>query len=158
MGKKNVAPHGYGKDHPGWRGGRARSGGYIRLLLPGHPRADFKGRVSEHIVVVERAMGHYLREPAQVHHVDGNGENNHPSNLVACDNDSYHKLLHKRQRALDACGNANAQRCSICHRYDRQEDFSISSCKRHKSCHAAQQMRRNHANNLGSIGQQRVGK
>lgn len=62
-----------------------------------------------------------------MHHVDGNGHNNHPSNLVVCENQSYHWILHRRQRAYDATGDANANYCEVCLKYDRQDELRSSS-------------------------------
>jgi len=107
-----------------WNGGRAWSGGYPAVRAPeGHPRTNARGYIREHILVVERALGHYLPTTARVHHVDEDKTNNAPPNLVVCQNDAYHFLLHQRQRALDACGDANAVPCKYCHGYDRQDDM-----------------------------------
>lgn len=54
-----------------------------------------------HILVAERALGRQLKTPECVHHLDGDGCNNSPGNLVICPNDSYHKLLHKRSREYE---------------------------------------------------------
>lgn len=111
------------KEHHGnWRGGRNVSDGYVVVLAPDHPRANHR-YVREHVLIVERAMGKLLRGTAEVHHVDGNGTNNEPSNLVACDSHAYHCLLHRRTRAFLACGDPSASRCSICGGHDRQEDI-----------------------------------
>jgi hypothetical protein len=113
----------------------------------GHPRAR-KGYVAEHILVVERALGHYLGEKHPVHHVDENKQNNANTNLVACEDHAYHMLLHRRLRALLACGDANAHRCTYCHRYDNQDDITLlrgvgqrSERSYHRRC-AAEYMRR----------------
>jgi hypothetical protein len=72
----------------------------------------------EHVIVAERAIGHRLPKGAIVHHVNGIRTDNRNSNLVVCPNDSYHQLLHVRQRALAACGNANFRKCDYCPKYD----------------------------------------
>ena len=94
-----------------WKGGRYNQGGYVML------RVGPKELVFEHIVVVERAMGKTLRRSAPVHHIDGNKVNNTNRNLVACDSAAYHNLLHRRQRALAAFGDANARQCCLCHEW-----------------------------------------
>jgi HNH endonuclease len=58
-----------------------------------------RGRVGLHVLVAEKALGKPLPKGAIVHHVDGNTLNNAPSNLVICQDQAYHCLLHKRQRA-----------------------------------------------------------
>jgi HNH endonuclease len=125
-----------GERHPQWRGGvHHYSTGYVGLKCPDHPRAGRHGYVMEHILVVERAMGKYLRLGAPVHHVDEDKTNNAPTNLVACDSEQYHRLLHQRKRAYDACGDPNAQRCSVCGTYGDQPSFVGG---RHRECNARQ--------------------
>ena len=72
-------------------------------------------RDREHRVIAESALGRPLPENAQVHHHDGDGRHNVGSNLVICQDLSYHRLLHYRQRVLRAGGNPNTDRlCSMC--------------------------------------------
>jgi len=118
--------------------------GYVLALAKGHPRANRDGYVWEHVLVAERACGKHLPATAVVHHVDGNPANNDPSNLIVCQDQAYHKLLHQRATALNACGNASALKCDICHRYDRQEEIRAYSYRkgigrygRHLSCNRA---------------------
>lgn len=120
--------------------------GYVDVFAPGHPRAHRKngqrsGYVFEHILVAENALGRTLPATAVVHHVNGQKDDNHtPFNLVICEDQGYHMLLHKRQRAMDACGDPNAWLCGYCKRYDRQDDITVSTrgggCLRayHRSC------------------------
>jgi hypothetical protein len=85
-----------------WKGGRSVMGsGYVRVYVPGHHRAT-NGYVLEHIIVAEKALGRPLEEKHPVHHFDLNRANNANSNLVICEDEAYHKLLHQRQRALEA--------------------------------------------------------
>ncbi len=74
--------------------------------------------VNEHIRVAEQALGRPLPKGVQVHHVDNNRLNNAGTNLVICRDCSYHRLLHVRTKALDACGNANWRKCKFCRTYD----------------------------------------
>lgn len=99
--------------------------GYVLALAPDHPRANKDGYVLEHILVVETALGHTLRRSAAVHHVNGDKANNSPTNLVACQDAAYHVVLHRRQRAYEACGNPNALRCEWCKSYDRQDELYV---------------------------------
>lgn len=71
-----------------------------------------------HIAIAERAIGGPLPRGAEVHHVNGDKTDNRPSNLVVCPDRDYHMLLHARQRAQDACGNANWRKCVRCKQYD----------------------------------------
>lgn len=118
--------------------------GYIWVIRKGHPRANRDGYVSEHVLIAERAINRFLEAHHPIHHVDRNPANNSNANLVICEDQAYHKLLHQRQSALDACGNPNAMRCDICHTYDRQEEIRTYSYGRgpghygrHLSCNRA---------------------
>lgn len=69
-------------------------------------------------VVVEKILGRILNSKVIIHHIDKDGWNNSNNNLVVCPDQAYHKLLHKREDALIACGNPNWRKCSFCKLYD----------------------------------------
>jgi len=71
-----------------------------------------------HRIIAEKAMGKSLPEGVVVHHVDGNRANNGPSNLVICPDEGYHKLLHRRQKAMETSGHADFLKCVFCKKYD----------------------------------------
>ena len=75
---------------------------------------------------VEKVMGKPLPFKAEIHHVNGDTNNNSNSNLVVCNDQAYHKLLHRRIRALIACGHANWRKCKFCKVYDAPENLYIS--------------------------------
>ncbi len=118
--------------------------GYIWTIEKGHPRANRDGYVSEHVLVAERAIGRFLEPSHPIHHFDGNPANNHNGNLVICEDQAYHKLLHQRQTAFAKCGNPSALHCDICHSFDHQDDIRAYSYRRgkgrygrHLSCNRA---------------------
>jgi len=75
----------------------------------------YKGNQTLHVVIAAKALGRPLPAGAEVHHVDGNKQNNANSNLVICPSRAYHMLLHVRQRVIAAGGNPNTQRiCTAC--------------------------------------------
>ena len=124
-----------------WKGGRYRHGsGYImRAAPPGHPRGQY---VLEHILVVESALGHYLRTTADVHHWNRDKADNRNQNLVACQDRAYHMLLHRRLRARAACGHPDWMMCLYCRRWDDPANLSVNRAGNqayHKSCAAAYQ-------------------
>jgi hypothetical protein len=95
-------------------------------LHGGYVRHGSGGRlIREHQLIAERALGKPLPKGAQVHHWDENKSNNSPENLVVCPSDAYHKLLHQRQRALNACGNANYRKCQFCKKWSDPETMKL---------------------------------
>jgi hypothetical protein len=66
--------------------------GYVLVWAPDHPRAS-RGRVPEHILVVEQMLGRFLARGEEVHHIDFDKQNNDPSNLLvvtASEHQKYH--------------------------------------------------------------------
>ena len=125
--------HSKKEHHPKWTGGQyQRADGYKLILLPSHPRAHGIGYVYEHIVIVEKAMGKPLNRPHVVHH-------HTPEQLVACENDAYHVLLHQRQRALRKSGHAHWLKCRFCKQYDDPKKLNVQANRRcgcHRECQA----------------------
>lgn len=72
-------------------------------------------KVFEHRSLAEQALGRPLPDGAEVHHMVDFRDN---SFLVICQNRKEHMWIHYRQRAFEACGNANWIKCSICKQYD----------------------------------------
>lgn len=79
----------------------------------------------EHIVIAAAALGRPIPTGAEVHHADGNSLNNHPSNLVICESHAYHQLLHRRSRALLACGDPDKLRCFACKSWDAPQGMYV---------------------------------
>jgi hypothetical protein len=122
-----------------WNNGRTNDRKYPMVTVKGHPRATRDGYVRESIVIAEKALGKFLPPPGMVHHVDGNPANSSPSNLVICQDDAYHKLLHCRARAYEACGHADWKKCWICKKYDDPANLYINPANNqslHRSCGA----------------------
>lgn len=109
-------------------GGHKRRDGYVVL--------DFSGEKKlAHVALAESALGRRLPAGAEVHHIDEDPSNNSPENLVVCPDAAYHKLLHQRQRAFDACGHYDWRRCHICKKYDAPQNMWTSRKKaHHRAC------------------------
>jgi len=70
------------ENHHNWKGGRYLSAdGYWYVLCRGHPNATKAGYIREHRLVMEKHLGRYLADDEEVHHIDGNTQNNVISNL-----------------------------------------------------------------------------
>ncbi len=132
---------------------RDRTARYIGLMCPDHPRAKEAGYVREHVLVAEKALGHYLPEGAIVHHVDEDVQNNKPNNLVICQDNAYHRLIHVRMRVVRHGGNPNTDKvCGGCSTAKSKTEFTklrratdglspfCSDCSKIK-CHAAYEKR-----------------
>lgn len=91
----------FGTENGNWKGGRCIVNGYQVVTSKGHHRAHSgTSKVYEHILKAEKALGKELPEKAQVHHINHNPLNNKNSNLVICQDQSYHFLLHVRERRI----------------------------------------------------------
>lgn len=132
-GKRNLEGYGVrqGADHPSWNGGKTITNGYVFLMRPGHPRANPHGYAPEHVLIAEKSLGKPLPPKAVVHH-------HSREQLVVCQDQAYHLLLHQRGRALATCGHANWRKCVYCKTYDDPAKLVISSKPRkapyHKDC------------------------
>lgn len=89
------------EEHPCWKGGRTTNPeGYKKILLPEHPYADSTGRVMEHRLVAEKAIGKFLPKNRPVHHVNLDVADNRNVNLVICDSNKYHQFIQSRTRKM----------------------------------------------------------
>jgi hypothetical protein len=111
-----------------WKGGKSVNHGRSIIFSPDHPRIIKHKYVYEHILIAEKTLGKFLPIGAVIHH--------HTSQqLVICENQAYHLLLHRRQRAYEACGHANWRKCWICKQWDDPVKLNISKKDTyHKDC------------------------
>lgn len=99
------------------------------LYQPDHPNAGKSGYLAESRVTAATALGHPLPKGAVVHHHRGEA-------LVICQDDNYHKLLHRRMKAFDATGDPHKRKCSYCHQWDDLINLYLSPAKAtyHRNC------------------------
>lgn len=96
-----------GEKHAQWKGIRSKSGRFM-LPAPGHPYAR-DGYVFRYRLVVEAHIGRYLLPSEDVHHINGNCQDDRIENLQVLSR-SEHAKIH---RALDRwSGHYNS--CVIC--------------------------------------------
>jgi len=136
----------YGAENPNWKGGVFnRADGYAFVRSPTHAKATKTRRYFyEHILIAEKAIGRCLPDKAVVHHVNQIPSDNRNNNLVICQDNSYHRLIHRRMRAYSACGNASAVMCSHCRSWgiagagDMSSVIGLGNHRQsyHKSCEA----------------------
>jgi len=80
-----------------WKNGRRKcKRGYIYILKPEHPFAILKGYVMEHRLVMEEAIGRYLKPKEVVHHENGIKDDNRLENLLLFTNQKEHLKYHKQ--------------------------------------------------------------
>lgn len=130
--------HDKADNHYKWRGGRCTGMGYEYLYRPEHPRADNRGYVAEHILVVESVIGRFLPASCIVHHINEIKNDNRKENLVVCENRAYHNLLHQRINAKKACEHTDWRKCYICKQYDMPENiifFLNQTSGHHRLCY-----------------------
>ena len=124
-----------------WRGGvSTRADGYRNIHMPEHPNASNGRQVLEHVLVATQMLGRPLPKGAVVHHINGNPSDNRPENLIICKDHAEHKRLHRRQRALEECGNPNYLKCEYCKQYDDPQNMWVSKVRssraHHRACNA----------------------
>jgi len=106
------------------------SDGYVKF------QRDNK-RIYEHVEVAQRALGRQLPRGAVVHHWNENKSDNRPENLLICPNSSYHKLIHQRTDAYEACGHAGWLKCKYCGQYESRGGLYIwpnTNVGAHRTC------------------------
>jgi len=70
-----------GSKNSNWKGGRTKhSSGYVLVYTPEHPRAHNR-YVFEHILVMEKKLGRYVRKDELIHHINGIKDDNRLENL-----------------------------------------------------------------------------
>ena len=122
--------------------------GYILIKDVESPLAQANGYVFAHWKVVYDLLGDIAspQKGHQIHHVDGNPKNNEPSNLVVCQDNAYHALLHARAKAFYGCGDVNKRQCYICKEFDEPENMIQRKNGKgsywHKECERIQRARK----------------
>ena len=80
-GIKRMADKMRGKNHYFWKGGKCKTGGYIKVKAYNHPDRDAQNYVREHRLVMEKILGRRLKSWEEIHHINGIKTDNRPKNL-----------------------------------------------------------------------------
>jgi hypothetical protein len=121
----------FGDGNPRWNGGRTwHALGYAWVLIPNHPYADKQGHVLEHRLIAEKALGRHLPIEHPVHHADLDPSQNANSNLVICEDQAYHALLHARTNQVRRGAIPGLTKwCSGCDSVKPIEEFGMESAR-----------------------------
>jgi len=106
---KRRAKGRFGPENNFWKGGRSvASNGYVLVKANGHRLADVRGYAYEHRLVAEAKLGRELKPGEQVHHINGNRQDNRPENLEVVASQAEHRLRHRgRETGLHRPGEDN---------------------------------------------------
>jgi len=88
-----------GKDWPNWAGEKTIQNNYVYVYKPEHPYSNEYGRIAEHRLVAEKALGRYLKPNEIPHHINRIKDDNQNCNLLICTK-GYHQWLHRKMEYL----------------------------------------------------------
>lgn len=71
-----------------------------QIKVPNHPNANNRDWVLYSIYLASKALGKAVPKGCPVHHFNRDIFNDTPSNLVLCEDNKYHGLLHRRTNKL----------------------------------------------------------
>jgi len=96
--KKNLdaCPHKKDKSLPK---GVIRKQGYLLVYSPQHPFTSGRGYIGQHRLVVEEAIGRYLTDLEEVHHVNEKRDDNRVENLLVMPDYKTHMRFHNNPPA-----------------------------------------------------------
>lgn len=74
--------------------------GYKLVAKPGHSRADKRGYVREHLLIMEEKIGRPVLRSESIHHIDGDKTNNQIDNLMLFKTHKEHLLYEWKNNTL----------------------------------------------------------
>lgn len=129
--------HGFKKEnHPNWKGGRYLStDGYCYVLARGHPFATKQGYIREHRLVMEKKISRYLRQGEEVHHINGNTQNNKIENLHLYLKGDHSRLTNIKDLSGYSCFLCMSKETYIRKHNNRPHWFKYGENKDKRICH-----------------------
>lgn len=110
-----------GKESPNWNGGRIKTiSGYIEVYCPEHKISNNRGYVFEHLLVMEKFLGRYIKKEEVVHHIDENKSNNDINNLMLFPTIGAHIAFHHKLRREKARKDLKEKRYKICKKCNKK--------------------------------------
>lgn len=79
-------------------GKKEEHNGYIRIYFPDHPKADSRGWILEHDLIMECYIGRWLKKDEIVHHINHIRNDNRIENLQLMTR-SEHTRLHRLEKS-----------------------------------------------------------
>ena len=130
-------------------GHKTISSGYVLIKMPDHPRANSRGYVREHILVLEKLLGRLILLSECPHHRNEIRSDNSPGNLMLFKTGGMHRSYHERMWAFEKCGHYDWRTCMYCHCYDDPQNMKSYKGKTmrkyyHAGCHREYDKKRYH--------------
>lgn len=116
--------------------GRYESDGYVFVMAKDHPNANRDGFIREHVLVMERTLGHVINSKTHaVHHINEDRRDNRPENLQ-CLTPREHKRVHSGWRIVDGTWYKTCRGCRVEHEatsehfYERKTGILSYKCRK----------------------------
>ncbi len=97
LGENNPFFNKHYKEHPSHKGG-ANTRGYIKVKVFNHPYSNKDNYILEHRLVMEKAIGRYLKPNEIVHHINQIKTDNRIENLMLFSNKEEHIKFHSKEK------------------------------------------------------------
>lgn len=126
--KGKKLPEFSGEKSKNWKGGRYETQGYVFIYSPNHPRVKNQKRkyVFEHILVIEKKIGRFLKNNEVVHHINGIRNDNKINNLILFTR-AQHMKFHNPLQYRTSEDMMKHRICSICN----EKHWAKGYCKKH---------------------------
>ena len=83
---------------PGWKGGEVKTLGYIFVKAKDHPYTSTEGYVKRSRLVMEKALGRYLKPQEVIHHINRDRSDDRLENLMLFESNGKHIKYHAKLR------------------------------------------------------------